>query len=61
MINLNILKKIKRSREKDERNFAKGIRADRNEKVENWSKAIFNKIFKGIKNHEFTLITIPLN
>ncbi len=54
MINLNILKKIKRSREKDERNFAKGIRADRNEKVENWSKAIFNKIFKGIKNHEFT-------
>ena len=24
------------------------------EKVENWSKAIFNKIFKGIKNHEFT-------
>ena len=47
-------KKDKRSREKDERNFAKGIRADRNEKVENWSKAIFNKIFKGIKNHEFT-------
>ena len=54
MINLNILKKIKRSREKDKRDHVKGIRADRNEKVENWSKVIFTKIFNGIKNHEFT-------
>ena len=54
MINLNNLKKIKRSREKDEKNFIKGIRADRNEKVENWPKKIFKKIFKEIKDHEFT-------
>ena len=54
MINLNILKKIKRSREKDKRDYVKGVRADRNEKVENWPKVIFTKIFNGIKNHEFT-------
>ena len=54
MFNLNNLKKIKRIREKDKRNFEKGIRADRNEKVENWSQKIFNRIFLKIKNHEFT-------
>ncbi len=54
MINLNNLKKIKRTREKDKRNFEKGIRADRNEKVENWPQRIFNQIFSKIKNHEFT-------
>ena len=54
MINLNILKKIKRAREKDKRNFKKGIRSDRNEKVENWPSYIFQKIFNKIFNHEFT-------
>ncbi len=54
MINLNILKKIKRTREKDKRFFKTGIRSDRNEKVENWPVSIFKKIFKNIKNHEFT-------
>ncbi len=54
MINLNILKKIKRSREQDNRNFKSGIRSDRNEKVENWPLKIFKKIFKKIKTHEFT-------
>lgn len=51
MINL---KDIKRTREKDNRDFKIGIRADRNEKVEDWSPIIFNKIFKKIKRHEFT-------
>ena len=51
MINL---KNIKRTREKDNRDFKIGIRADRNEKVEDWSHTIFNKIFKKIKRHEFT-------
>lgn len=54
MINLNILKKIKRAREEDKRNFKKGIRSDRNEKVENWPSNIFQKIFSKISNHEFT-------
>ena len=45
MINLQNLKKIKRSREVDNRNFKKGIRADRNEKVENWPRKIFSKVF----------------
>lgn len=54
MINLQNLKKIKRSREVDIRDFEKGIRADRNEKVENWPRKIFSKIFNKIKNHEFT-------
>ena len=54
MINLNNLKKIKRVREEDKRNFKKGIRSDRNEKVENWPPSIFKKIFNKISNHEFT-------
>ncbi len=54
MINLNILQKIKRAREVDNRDFTKGIRADRNEKVEDWPLNIFNIIFKKIKKHEFT-------
>ena len=54
MINFNILKKIKRVREEDKRNFKKGIRSDRNEKVENWPSNIFQKIFSKISNHEFT-------
>ena len=54
MINLNILKKIKRIREQDKRNFKKGIRSDRNEKVENWPSNIFKKIFSKISTHEFT-------
>jgi histidinol-phosphate aminotransferase len=54
MINLNILKKIKRTREEDNRNFKLGIRSDRNEKVENWPQKLFKKIFNKISNHEFT-------
>ena len=54
MINLKTLQKIKRSREVDNRDFIKGIRADRNEKVEDWPLNIFNIIFKKIKKHEFT-------
>ncbi len=54
MINFNNLKKIKRVREDDKRNFKKGIRSDRNEKVENWSPNIFKKIFNKIQSHEFT-------
>lgn len=54
MINLKYLKKIKRNREKDNRNFNVGIRADRNEKVEDWSPVIFHRIFNKIKKHEFT-------
>ena len=54
MINLNNLKKIKRVREEDKRNFEKGIRSDRNEKVENWPSNIFQKIFNKISRHEFT-------
>ena len=54
MINLKTLQKIKRSREVDNRDFIKGIRADRNEKVEDWPSNIFNIIFKKIKKHEFT-------
>ena len=54
MINLKILQKIKRAREVDNRDFTKGIRADRNEKVEDWPLNIFNIIFKKIKKHEFT-------
>ena len=54
MINLNILKNIKRVREADKRNFKIGIRSDRNEKVENWSPNIFKRIFNKIPNHEFT-------
>ena len=54
MIDLNYLKKIKRIHTDDKRNFNLGLRADRNEKIEDWSIAIFNKIFKNIKNHEFT-------
>ena len=44
MINLKTLQKIKRSREVDNRDFIKGIRADRNEKVEDWPLNIFNII-----------------
>ena len=54
MIDLNYLKTIKRIHTDDKRNFSLGLRADRNEKLEDWSKSIFNKIFKNIKNHEFT-------
>ena len=54
MINLNILKNIKRVREEDKRNFSSGIRSDRNEKVVNWPSYIFKKIFNKILNHEFT-------
>ena len=54
MINLNILKNVKRAREEDKRNFKTGIRSDRNEKVENWSPNIFKRIFNKIASHEFT-------
>ena len=54
MINLKNLKKIKRVREEDKRDFKRGIRSDRNEKVENWPSDIFKKIFNKISNHEFT-------
>jgi len=54
MINLSKLKEIKRIDTKDSRNFKLGIRADRNEKVEDWPLNIFKNIFKNIKAHEFT-------
>ena len=54
MIDLNHLKKIKRKHTVDKRNFEFSIRADRNEKVDNWPINIFKKIFKKIKPHEFT-------
>lgn len=54
MIDFKFLKKIHRSRELDKRDFKKGIRADRNEKVEDWPKSIFFKIFNNILEHEFT-------
>ena len=54
MINLKNLRKIKRVREEDKRNFKKGVRSDRNGKVENWPLKIFKKIFSKISNHEFT-------
>ena len=54
MINLNYLKKIKRIHTDDKRNFRLGLRADRNEKVENWPINIFRNIFNKIKPHEFT-------
>ena len=53
MINLNNLKKIKRVREEDKRNFEKGIRSDRNEKVENWPSNIFQKF--SIKSQDMNL------
>ncbi len=54
MIDLEHLKKVKRIHTDDKRNFNLGLRADRNEKVEDWPISIFNKIFKNIKTHEFT-------
>ena len=54
MIDLNYLKKINRIHTDDKRNFKLGLRADRNEKVEDWPISIFHKIFKNIKSHEFT-------
>ena len=45
MIDLNYLKTIKRIHTDDKRNFSLGLRADRNEKLEDWSKSIFNKHF----------------
>ena len=54
MIDLQHLKKVKRIHTDDKRNFNLGLRADRNEKVEDWPIGIFNKIFKNIKTHEFT-------
>ena len=54
MIDLQHLKKVKRIHADDKRNFNLGLRADRNEKVEDWPIGIFNKIFKNIKTHEFT-------
>jgi len=54
MIDLNYLKKIKRINTDDKRNFKFGLRADRNEKIENWPINIFKNIFKNIKPHEFT-------
>ena len=44
MIDLNHLKKIKRKHTVDKRNFEFSIRADRNEKVDNWPINIFKKI-----------------
>ena len=54
MFDLQNLKKIKRSNIPDKRNFKLGLRADRNEKIENWPISIFKKIFSKIKPHEFT-------
>lgn len=54
MIDLKNLKKIERSSTPDNRNFKRGLRTDRNEKVVNWSVSIFKKIFSKIKPHEFT-------
>ena len=54
MFDLQHLKKIKRINADDSRNFKLGLRADRNEKIEDWPREIFKKIFKDIKTHEFT-------
>ena len=44
MIDLNNLRKTKRIHTDDKRNFKLGLRADRNEKIENWPLSIFKKI-----------------
>ena len=43
---------IKRIRIKEDRDLKKGIRLNRNERVENFDKKIFTKIFENIKDYD---------
>lgn len=50
----NNLKKVKRLRIEENRNLIKGLRLDRNERVENWDKSIKN-IFLKAPNYFFSI------
>ena len=52
MKNFNHYKQIKRVRISENRNLKKGIRLNRNERVENFKKNILLKIFKKSKNYD---------
>ena len=60
MFDLQHLKKIKRINADDSRNFKLGLRADRNEKIEDWPREIFKKFSKILKLMNSHRITIHL-
>ena len=56
---INNIRSIPREDRIDDRPL-KFIRADRNEKVDNWEKKIINRIFRSINSREFTAYFNPL-